>query len=456
VIVASHRGPISFRRREDGSFEARRGAGGVVSTLAPLLAPRDDVRWVAAAIGDDDRAAVAGDAVSAAAPHLDLLALDPAAHRMHYDLVSNGTLWFLFHGLYDLPRRPRFDRRWYEAWAGYVEINRAFAAAIAAGAPEGDAVLVQDLHLMLVPGMLRDLRPDLAVVHFSHTPFCGPNSIRVLPEHAAEALCHSLTSCAAGFHTERWAAAFRASAREVLGPDAALDRVFASTFGPDPAVLEEEAATPAVAAAIATLEDQIGDRRLITRCDRMELSKNIVRGFAAFDLLLDEHPALRERVVFAALLNPSRESLPEYQAYRTEVELAAARVNERWATPGWDPVLLDTRDDFSRALAGFACSDVLLVNPIKDGLNLVAMEGPIVGRRDPALCLSRDAGAFDLLGDACLEVQPYDIVQTADALRVGLEMEPAERAARAARLRAAASACSPTDWLTEQLDRAGR
>jgi len=195
---------------------------------------------------------------------------------------------------------------------------------------------------------------------------------------------------------------------------------------------------------------------VIVRCDRMELSKNIVRGFAAYDLLLEEQPRWRERVVFAALLNPSRESLPEYQAYRTEVELAAARVNERWGTPGWEPVHLDTRDDFTRALAGFARSDVLLVNPIKDGLNLVAMEGPLVGRRDPVLCLSRDAGAFDVVGDAAVEVQPYDIVQTAGALHRGLTMEPDERAARAARLRAAATRCSPADWLDAQLSRATR
>lgn len=456
MIVVSHRGPVAFRRRDDGGFEARRGAGGVVSALAPLLAGREDTRWIAAAIGDDDRAAVAAGVVATAAPHAELLALDPVAHRMHYDVVSNGTLWFLFHGLFDLARRPRFDRRWYEAWDAYVEVNREFAAAIAAGASDGEPVLVQDLHLLLVPGMLRATRQDLPVVHFTHTPFCGPNSIRVLPEAAAAEICSSLAGGPAGFHTERWAAAFRASARDVLGDDATVDGTFASSFGPDAAALAEDMATPEVAAAIAALEEQVGDRQLVVRCDRMELSKNIVRGFAAYDLLLEEQPQWRERVVFAALLNPSRESLPEYQAYRTEVELAAARVNDRWSTPGWQPVLLDTRDDFTRALAGFARSDVLLVNPIKDGLNLVAMEGPLVGRRNPALCLSRDAGAFDVLGDAAIEVQPYDVVQTAAALARGLTMDAGERATRAERLRTEATRCSPADWLEAQLTRVAR
>jgi len=453
VIVASHRGPVSFRRRDDGSFEARRGAGGVVSALAPLLGPREDARWIAAAIGDDDRAAVAAHAVAQHAPNVELLALDATAHRRHYDLISNGTLWFLFHGLFDLPRRPRFDRRWYEAWDGYVEVNRAFAVAIAAAAGSGEPVLLQDIHLLLVPGILRELRPDLPVVMFVHTPFCGPNSIRVLPEVAAEAICGSLATCATGFHTARWVGAYAAAVRDVLGRDTPVE-AFAATFGPDPDALAVEAAAPEAIAAGAALDEQLDGRRLITRCDRMELSKNIVRGFAAYDLLLEEHAEWRGAVVLAALLNPSRESLPEYQAYRTEVEVAAARVNERWGTRDWSPVLLDTRDDYSRAIAGFARSDVLLVNPVKDGLNLVALEGPLVGTRDPVLCLSRDAGAFDLVGDACVEVQPYDLVQTAAALHRGLTMEPAERAARAEQLRAVAAAHPPAAWLDAQVSRA--
>ena len=138
------------------------------------------------------------------------------------------------------------------------------------------------------------------------------------------------------------------------------------------------------------------------RSDRVELSKNIVRGFLAYDLMLEDHPELRERVTFAAMLNPSRESLPEYLAYRNEVESAAARVNERWATRDWEPVILDTRDNYARSLAGLVRSDVLLVNPIKDGLNLVALEGPLANRRDGVLCLSREAGAHEVLDGACL------------------------------------------------------
>jgi trehalose 6-phosphate synthase len=453
VIVVSNRGPFRFERNPDGTFTAHRGSGGVVSALLPLLAKRDDATWVAAAIGDDDVAATTSGAPTPGV-RARLLPLDPDHQRMHYDIVSNGTLWFLYHGLFDLPRRPRFDRRFREAWEGYVAVNRAFTDVVAEIAEPGETVLVQDYQLTLVPHMVRSARRDLHVVHFTHTPFCGPSSIRVLPEYVAHAMCESMAGCTSGFHTERWARAFRAAAQEVLGPDARVGRTFAASFGPDPDVLADEVAAPEVASEVIALEERIGDRRLIVRSDRVELSKNIVRGFHAYDLLLEEHPELRERVVFAALLNPSRESLPEYLAYRNEVENAALRVNERWATGDWEPVIVDTRDDYARSLAGLVRSDVLLVNPIKDGLNLVALEGPLANARDGVLCLSREAGAHDLLEHACVSVQPFDLVQTAAALREALEMPADERGRRAAELRDRARANPPAAWLETQLRQA--
>ncbi len=421
----------------------------------PLLGSREDATWVAAALSDDDRAAV--DAGAQAPPggvHAKLLALDPELSRLHYDVISNGVLWFLHHGLFDLARRPRFDRRFREAWEGYVSVNRSFTDAVVEVAAQGETVLVQDYQLALVPQMVTDARPDLHVVHFTHTPFCGPSSVRVLPEYVAHAICSSMASGTAGFHTERWAQAFRASAREVLGADAGVGRTFAASFGPDPATLAAEIDTPEVTAEIAALEARVGDRQLIVRSDRMELSKNIVRGFLAYDLLLEEHPELRERVVFAALLNPSRESLPEYLAYRNEVEQAAQRVNERWATNDWEPVILDQRDNYARSLAGLVRSDVLLVNPVRDGLNLIALEGPLANVRDGVLCLSREAGAHDELHHACLSVQPFDLVQTAASMHEALVMDPAERATRASELRAHARANPPAAWLETQLRQA--
>jgi trehalose 6-phosphate synthase len=456
MIVVSHRGPFTFSRDSDGTFVARRGAGGVVSALAPLLADRAGDTWIAATIGEDERAAV--EAGAAAAPGdgiaLRLLALDPHMHRLHYELVSNATLWFLHHGLFDRPRRPRFDHRFVEAWDAYVAVNQAFADAVTDVAGPEEIVLVQDYQLALTPGMVRSVRPDLHVVHFTHTPFSGPDDIRVLPDPVADALCRSMASGPAGFHTERWVGSYVASARATLGAGATIGPAFAASFGPDPATLAETAASPETATATTRLDEVAGDRAVVFRTDRVEPSKNIGRGFLAYERLLELHPEWRERVVFVAFLYASREGLPEYLAYRQEVEHIAARVNDRWATRGWQPIVLDTRDDYARSVAGLMRADVLLVNPIKDGLNLVAKEGPILSRRNSVLCLSREAGAFDELGEAALMVHPYDLDQTAAALRAALDMAPEERASRAARLRALAAARTPEVWLDELVSQA--
>jgi trehalose 6-phosphate synthase len=452
MIVVTHRGPVSFTPDSDGGFTATRGAGGVVSAFAPLMAETGGM-WVAAAMDDDDRAAVRAGAATTDGFDLRMLDLDPGVHRLHYDLVSNAVLWPLHHGLFDLVRRPRFDRRFREAWEAYSEVNRGFAAVVAESAPKGDAVLVQDYQLALVPGLLREARPDLAVVHFTHTPFCGPDSIRILPDAVSWALCSSLAAVPSGFHTARWARAYQASAREVLGPGAAVTPPFVAPLGPDPTDLARVAASEETAAAAAALDALVEDHLVLVRVDRVEPSKNIVRGFAAYDLLLEEHPQWRGRVVFVALVYPSRESLPEYLAYRQEVEQAAAAVNRRWAERGWTPVLLDTKDHYPTSVAALGRYDVLVVNPMRDGLNLVAKEGPLLNRRDGVLCLSRGAGAFEELGEAAVEVHPFDVLQTAQAMHTALSLTAPERAERASRLRELAAARTAADWLEDLLAR---
>jgi trehalose 6-phosphate synthase len=460
VIIVAHRGPGTFVRDERGGFRARRGSGGLAGTLGPLLAHHgsedNPVTWVAAAMTDGDRAAAAAGETQLHDVDLQLLELDSRQHRLHYDVVSNATLWFLYHGLFDLPRRPRFDERFREAWDAYVAVNTAFADRVVHVAAPDDVVLVQDYHLALVPGVVAARRSDLRVLHFTHTPFCGPNSIRVLPDDVGRSICASMAKVPSGFHTRRWASAFEASAITVLGAEHPRAPVFASSLGPDPEDLQETAESPEGRAALDALEERVGDRLLLVRSDRIEPSKNIVRGFLAFDRLLEIHPEWRDRVVFAAMLNASREGLPEYQAYRQEVQQAAARVNERWARGDWEPVLMDLRDDFPRSVAGYIRFDALLVNPIKDGLNLVAKEGPLVNRRDGVVCLSTEAGAYDELEPAVLAVHPYDLDQTAGALHTALTMPADQKRAQASRLRELASAVTPASWLQGLISTATR
>jgi trehalose 6-phosphate synthase len=422
----------------------------VASALGALLDKHDaDGTWVAAALSDDDRAAAASGMLDDLDVDLRLLALDPDLHALHYDAVSNGVLWFLFHGLFDHVRRPRFDHRFREAWEAYRTVNQAFAEATADAAAPNDIVLLNDYQLSLAGAQLRELRSDLRIVHFTHTPFCGPDDLRVLPEYAAQDLCNGLARNPAGFHCNRWSRAYHQSARDTLGRKATIAPTFAASLGPDVDALQAVASGDAAHAAARTLDDAVGDRLVIVRSDRIEPSKNIVRGFLAYDMLLEARPGLRGRVVFVAMLYPSRQSLPEYLAYTEEIEQVVARVNDRWGTRDWQPILLDARDDFPRSIAAMQRYDVLLVNPIKDGLNLVAKEGPAINRRDGLLCLSREAGAWDDMRGAAIPVHPFDLEDAAGALDRALATPFDERATIAAKLRELATARTPPDWVAD-------
>lgn len=450
MIVVSHRGPYRFEPRGDGSFTTHRSAGGLASALGAVLESGDSkATWVAAAFSDDDVAASRTGAIAELGIDLKLLDIDPDAHAMHYDVVSNGVLWFLFHGLFDRVRRPAFDRRFREAWEAYTAVNAAFAELAAETAAPNDIVLVHDYQLALTPSQLRELRPDLRIVHFTHTPFCSADDVHMLPTYAAEALCGAMASNPAGFHSPRWARAYQQSARAVLGRKATIAPTFAASLGPDVAALDVVAASDETHAAARALDEIVGDRLVIARCDRIELSKNITRGFQAYDRLLEARPGLRGRVVFVAMLYPSRQSLAAYLSYASEIEQAVERVNERWGTPDWTPIVLDERDDFPRSVAAMQRYDVLVVNPIKDGLNLVAKEGPAVNRRDGLLCLSPEAGAYDDMGKAAFAIHPYDIEDAAATLDRALATPLDERAAIATKLRELATARNPADWIAD-------
>ena len=227
--------------------------------------------------------------------------------------------------------------------------------------------------------------------------------------------------------------------------------LFVAPLGPDPVDLAAVAEGDACAAAAADLDAMIGDRSFLVRVDRIELSKNLVRGFDAFEALLDAEPERRGRVIFGAFVYPSRQGVPAYDAYRRVVAEQVAAINARFATADWTPVLLDDRDDFPRSVAALARADVVLVNPVRDGLNLVAKEAMVLNQRDAQLVLSPEAGAWDELGHAAFRADPFDIGATADALRQALDVTGEERTQRAIALRDASLARSPARWLADQL-----
>ncbi|WP_405544491.1 trehalose-6-phosphate synthase [Streptomyces goshikiensis] len=446
VLVAANRGPLSYALAADGALTARRGGGGLVSGLSAALAKQQDAVWICAALSEADREAVRR---GVSEPGVRMLDIDETVYDNAYNGIANSVLWFTHHHLYDIPTAPVFDAEFRRRWDSYVAYNQAFARALAEEAAEGAAVLVQDYHLALVPGALRELRPDLRISHFTHTPWASPDFLDMLPGDVRRQLMRGMLGAdVAGFHTRAWADGFLACAQP-QGPGSTEVAVF--PLGVDGDDLRELAHRPEVEDRLAELRAEVGDRKAIVRVDRTELSKNIVRGLLAYRELLTVHPEWRGRVVHLASAYPSRQDLAVYRAYTEAVAELAERINAEFGTRDWQPVLVSVKDDFARSLAAYRMADVALVNPVRDGMNLVAKEIPVVSDGGCALVLSTGAGAYGELREDALTVNPFDVTETARALHTALSMPVAERAERTGRLAAASTALPPSAWFEAQL-----
>ena len=472
LIVVSNRGPVTFGRDGDGQRVALRGGGGLTTALRSLVL-HHEVRWIASAISAEDRLVAeeaSGESIherarDGSAYRLHLVAHDEQAYDRFYNVIANPTLWFLQHYLWPLAVAPSLDRGLHHAWRdGYVAVNRAFADAVLAELEhEPDAtVFFHDYHLYLAPRLVRESRPDTALAHFVHIPWPQPDVWRVLPDEIRRAIHDGLlANDVVGFHTARWRSNFLRGSEDLLG--AAVDHgrgtvdhrgrevlVTSHPISVDPHEFDELATSEAVLAA----EQRLLARRpekLLLRVDRTDPSKNIVRGFRAFELYLDAHPEMQERVVMLALLDPSRQEIPEYAEYLGAIQRSARAVNERFERGTWRPIDLQIRDDFAGTVAAYKQFDVLLVNAVFDGLNLVAKEAALVNERDGVLILSENAGVHEELSPWALSVNPFDVAGQADALHRALTL-PAEE--RRTRLVAAADHVRRHDleaWIEAQL-----
>jgi trehalose 6-phosphate synthase len=440
LIVVSNRGPVTYDRDEQGARVERRGGGGLVTALRGLR-EQHDVTWIASAITDEDRVVAA----EGGADDVVLVAHDPSAYDAYYNVIANPLLWFVQHSLWGLAQAPVIDRSTEAAWTeGYVAVNAAFAEAVVAQLDNNPDAIVffHDYHLYLAPRIVRDAHPRALLAHFVHIPW--PADLSVLPPAMREPILDGLlANDVVGFHTERWARNFAAACRDVGSTS-----VTHHAISVDPGEFDELARSEAVIEQEALIARK---EKLIVRVDRTDPSKNIVRGFRAFELFLAEHPEWHERVTMLALLDPSRQAVPEYAAYLAQIEQAVADVNGRFGTAGWTPVDLQVADNFPQSVAAYKQYDVLLVNAVFDGLNLVAKEGVLVNTRDGVLVLSENAGVHEELGQWALTVNPFDVAGQADALYQALTLPAVERRRRAAALREQVRTHDVAAWTEAQL-----
>ena len=472
LILATNRGPVSFALGADGSLRPRRGSGGLVTALGQV-GRHVPLTWVSAAMSDGDRRAAADPELlrsvggEGESVRLRFAVLDRAVYEQAYNVVANPLLWFLQHQMWNLPERPVIDATVMRAWErGYVPMNEAFAREVVAQV-EGDRrprIMLHDYHLYLAAEPIRRAVPAALLSHFTHIPW-PPSSIwqTIAPAIRERLLVGLLANDVVGFQTERYAHNFLRSVESfVAGAEVDYDRSSVRHRGREaqvrhyPISIDVEA-TRRVARSQAARRraDELRARvrgRVIVRVDRMEPSKNILRGFLAYEALLQRHPRLRRNISFLAFLVPSRTSLREYGEYGRKVQNVVDRINARFGRSDWRPVELYYENDYAQGLAAMSIADVVLVNPLIDGMNLVAKEAVVVSERDAVLVLSETAGAFAQMADGVLPVAPADVVGTADALARALEMPAEERRRRLAALRRGVEREDITWWLRRQLD----
>jgi trehalose 6-phosphate synthase len=471
LVLLSNRGPATFERDPQGGVVAKRGGGGLVTALTGLLRQREAL-WIASAMSEEDVEVSEQHGgrsfeveVEGITYRIRFVASDPVAYDRFYNMIANPLLWFIQHYLWDLSNVPDIRREEREAWElGYKVVNEDLARAVL-NEIEGRSqpvVMLHDYHLYTCPKLIRAERPDAFLHQFVHIPWTQPDAWRILPSDIRTEIFEGLLSNdIVGFHTRSYCNNFLQCCRELMDLEIDLQRGAVIADGHEtwvrayPLPIDAEGILSLAASdTVAQREREILRRRrehLILRVDRADLSKNVLRGFAAFDNFLEQHPEFSERVTFIAHLQPSRQDVPEYVEYLEKIEALVAVVNHRHGTTDWMPIDLRLRDDFEEAIALYKHFDLLLVNAMWDGMNLVAKEGPLVNERDGMMILSENTGAHEELGDCAISVNPFDVQEQADAIYRALTTPAPERKRRMGRLREIIASRGPSDWIDAQL-----
>lgn len=473
LIILSNRGPVEHQVTGETQTHARRGTGGVVTALNSLIR-NFEFTWVASAMGEGDRKvaeAAQGASIQSPIPNqrlnLRYVVTPRRVYHKYYNVFCNPLLWFLQHYMWSSPYTPNVDGPVHDAWEnGYVAVNKAFADVVTAEAHLHDAapyIMIHDYHLYMAPLFIRQALPEATITQFIHIPWPSAAYWLLIPNYIRTAICRALCQCdIVGFQSSRDAQSFLETCREFL-PDAIVNhdegtveldgrkvQVKAYPVSIDPNELRRIAESPRSQDYEQRLLPLCAEKTIV-RVDRLEPSKNIVRGFRAYRLLLERNPDLHGKVTFFAFLAPSRTRVRQYQRYADEVEQHVQSINSTFGTDSWVPVQTFYENNYTQAVAGLRLYDVLLVNSVIDGMNLVAKEGPIVNTKNGSIILSESVGAHDQLKRAALSVSPTDIEGTAQAMYKGITMSDEEREQRTEILSNIIETQDVTDWMTRQV-----
>jgi trehalose 6-phosphate synthase len=469
LILASNRGPVEYYLTEDKQLQSRRGSGGMVTALSSL-SKYLELDWIACAMREGDRQAMRMAQgkrfkVSTVGENLYLhfVVCQRNTYHKFYNIICNPLLWFLQHYMWSSSRTPNIDHVVYDAWErGYVPVNQSFAQAVveeALRSKSSPIVLLNDYHLYLTSAYIRKQLPDLVIQHFVHIPWPSPSYWKLLPSFMREAILRSLcTTDIVGLQTKRDVLNFFHCCQTFIN-EANIDyqkqtvrinehivRVKAYPISIDVTGLKKILSSTKLREYEEKLRPLCGEQTIV-RVDRAEPSKNIVRGFRAFDRLLERYPQFIGKIKFIAFLVPTRTHLRPYQRYTQDIFQLIEAINNKYQTEKWHPIDFFYENNYIQAIAGMCLYDVLLVNAVIDGMNLVAKEGPTVNKRDGVLVLSETVGAYEQLGQNALTIAPADLEGTTQALYTALTMSAGEKHERALKLKQSIEEEDITNWL---------
>ncbi|MGC9516169.1 MAG: alpha,alpha-trehalose-phosphate synthase (UDP-forming) [Methanomicrobiales archaeon] len=473
IIVASNRGPVVFKKDENGEIQLIRGAGGIVGSMIPFL-ERTHGKWVSSAIGECDHHVDHEYQGKVPVPleepeyYVQFIKTEEDVYNGFNGKFANPLLWFIHHSMWNPPYSPCADDELHQAWDSYQHVNTKFAQSISedvAQTKKTSIVMLQDYHLYLTPELIRKEHPNVLMTQFVHIPFPPPEIFRQLPDHMQVRILESiLTNDVVGFHIPRYMNNFLDTIKQIL-PQAIVDNLKGDIFyngrichvrcypiSVDINTLQKQAQDPQVTARESEVDEMVGDCKLIYRTDRTDLSKNIIRGFQAYDMFLEKYPEWREKVKFVATLMPSRLDIKIYQEYAANIQKLVDEINHKYATAHWKPIEYICRGDFNLVIALLKRYDVLMVNPILDGMNIVAKEGSIVNDNNGVLVLSTGAGCFEELKEGAICINPFDIRQTAASIEAALLMDEKAKAEMIEKAREAISNNDLNKWVSDQLN----
>lgn len=470
IIVASNRGALNFEHK-NGKIVAKRGAGGLVTALTTAIEAYDNL-WISTTMNDADRS-VAKNNTPYILPtkhgklKLKFVAPGKNDYKAYYKIISNQLLWFCYHYLWKLSSLPSIGKEYLKAWESYEKVNKMFARAIleeSARSSKKNMVFLQDYHLLTTAKYIREADPQLLVSHFSHTAWPQPDYLSILPREIVNSIFAGMLSCnLLGFQSEHYKNNFLLCCKSFTDNKIDWDKGLVYAGGRtvkcisfpisiDCDSLYAQARSEKVLKLQKKLEDKFRGKKILLRIERSDPIKNTLRGIQAYDRLLEKYPELKEKVVYLCLLYSSRSDIREYRNYHKKVEKLIGKINEKYGEDKWMPVYYDCQDNYDRALASLKIYDVLVVNSIYDGMNLISKEGPLINENSGVLILSENTGSFSELGKFVLAVNPFDIEETAGKMYEGLAMSKKNKEKLQREIKKVIHKNTAKDWLQKQID----